>query len=231
MMQVSEPEEDDDDAWQNQQISKGAGRQTSTAPPSQAAHGGRSATDVFSAASGSAAASGATVSAGPERAAAAGASVLESLRAGMQQLQVEIVLWKDAPFQLPINGLSCCQFDSGTLHESKGHRAQTSGVSEGGVMSIGISRLSRVAHADALSLQTTALQASHVHIKKQLVRTAGQLVDSISSVSGLEAQLSAAKAKYTYMQDKRGYIADLCDMLQARLCCDLSHSGLSACAE
>ena len=58
------------------------------------------------------------------------------------------------------------------------------------------------------------LQASHTHVKKQLERTAGQLADSISSVSGLEAQLSAAKAKYTYMQEKRGYIADLCDMLQ-----------------
>ena len=61
------------------------------------------------------------------------------------------------------------------------------------------------------------MQTSHVHVRKQLERSSGQLAESISSVSGLEAQLGAAKAKYTYMQEQRAYIADLCDMLQARM--------------
>ena len=92
MLQDGEFEEDDDDAWQNQQISKGAGRQNSTAPSSQAAFGGRQAKDVFSAAPGARAASGDAASAGPERAVAAGAQVVASLRAGMEQLQVGIYL-------------------------------------------------------------------------------------------------------------------------------------------
>ena len=59
-----------------------------------------------------------------------------------------------------------------------------------------------------------SLQASHKHVRKELDRTSQQLADSIASVGGLDEDLAAAKAKYTYMQEIRGYIADLCDMLQ-----------------
>ena len=59
-------------------------------------------------------------------------------------------------------------------------------------------------------------QASHQHVRKELGRTSQQLTDSIASVGGLDDDLAAAKAKYTYMQEVRGYVADLCDMLQAR---------------
>jgi len=62
------------------------------------------------------------------------------------------------------------------------------------------------------------LQASHQHVRKELGRTSQQLTDSIASVGGLDEDLAAAKAKYTYMQEVRGYIADLCDMLQVRPC-------------
>ena len=61
-------------------------------------------------------------------------------------------------------------------------------------------------------------QASHQHVRKELGRTSQQLTDSIASVGGLDEDLAAAKAKYTYMQEVRGYIADLCDMLQVRAC-------------
>ena len=60
------------------------------------------------------------------------------------------------------------------------------------------------------------LQASHQHVRKELGRTSQQLTDSIASVGGLDDDLAAAKARYTYMQEVRGYIADLCDMLQVR---------------
>ena len=79
---------------------------------------------------------------------------------------------------------------------------------------------------DILLMNT--LQASHMYARKQLDRTAGQLQDAISSVSGLESKLSSAKVKYTYMQDKRGYIADLCDMLQVCVTFKHVHSDSSA---
>ena len=62
----------------------------------------------------------------------------------------------------------------------------------------------------------SVVQASHQHVQKELARTSTQLADSIASVGALDEELAAAKAKYTYMQEIRGYIADLCDMLQVR---------------
>ena len=44
-------------------------------------------------------------------------------------------------------------------------------------------------------------------------------------MAGLEEALAGAKDKYTFMQEKRGYIADLCDMLQVRYYGGITSSG------
>ena len=36
----------------------------------------------------------------------------------------------------------------------------------------------------------------------------------VKAVGRLEGELAAASRKYTYLQDTRGFIADVCDMLQ-----------------
>ncbi|KAL3139132.1 hypothetical protein ABBQ32_005919 [Trebouxia sp. C0010 RCD-2024] len=60
------------------------------------------------------------------------------------------------------------------------------------------------------------LQASHSNAQKQLQRTSQNLADSITSIDTFEEQLQSAGARYTFLQETKAYIADLCDMLQAK---------------
>ncbi|KAK9800230.1 hypothetical protein WJX73_001691 [Symbiochloris irregularis] len=60
-------------------------------------------------------------------------------------------------------------------------------------------------------LQNAKKQAQH-----NLTRTQTNLQDSIAAVARLETELTAAGDKYTFMQEMRAYIADVCDMLQAK---------------
>lgn len=61
---------------------------------------------------------------------------------------------------------------------------------------------------------TAAEQGARGQAQASLERTQGRLGDSIATVGRLEAELAAAGDKYTFLQELRGYIADLCDMLQ-----------------
>ena len=58
------------------------------------------------------------------------------------------------------------------------------------------------------------MQASHKNAQKQLQRTSQNLTDSISAIDAFEEQLQSAGARYTFLQQIKAYIADLCDMLQ-----------------
>ena len=40
--------------------------------------------------------------------------------------------------------------------------------------------------------------------------------DSVAAVARLEGDLEAASSKYTFLQQLRAFVADLCDMLQVR---------------
>lgn len=61
-----------------------------------------------------------------------------------------------------------------------------------------------------------AAQAAQAGAEKQLARTGASLAASIAAVASLERDLAAAGDKYAFLQDMRAYLADLCDMLQAR---------------
>ena len=58
------------------------------------------------------------------------------------------------------------------------------------------------------------MQASHKNAQKQLQRTSQNLTDSISAIDAFEEQLQSAGARYTFLQQIKAYIADLCDRLQ-----------------
>lgn len=60
------------------------------------------------------------------------------------------------------------------------------------------------------------LQASKQQAQHNLARTEGNVKESIASIGRLEGDLATAGDKYTFLQEMRGYIADLCDMLQAK---------------
>ncbi|DBA84128.1 TPA: hypothetical protein ACH3X1_006604 [Trebouxia sp. C0004] len=79
-------------------------------------------------------------------------------------------------------------------------------------------QLTRVGQDVMLSLQqgVAQLQASHKNAQKQLQRTSQNLTDSISAIDAFEEQLQSAGARYTFLQQIKAYIADLCDMLQAK---------------
>lgn len=62
------------------------------------------------------------------------------------------------------------------------------------------------------------MQASHSNAQKQLQRTSQNLADSITSIDTFEEQLQSAGARYTFLQETKAYIADLCDMLQVQAC-------------
>ncbi|KAK9815407.1 hypothetical protein WJX72_003173 [[Myrmecia] bisecta] len=66
----------------------------------------------------------------------------------------------------------------------------------------------------ALRLGLEHLQASRKQADRNLARTAANLADSIKTVATLEDELKGAGEKYTYLQELRAYVADLCDMLQ-----------------
>lgn len=67
------------------------------------------------------------------------------------------------------------------------------------------------------------LQAAQAGAEKQLARTGASLAASIAAVAGLERDLAAAGDKYALLQDMRAYLADLCDMLQARRRASFAH--------
>lgn len=60
------------------------------------------------------------------------------------------------------------------------------------------------------------MQASHSNAQKQLQRTSQNLADSITSIDTFEEQLQSAGGRYTFLQETKAYIADLCDMLQVK---------------
>jgi GC-rich sequence DNA-binding factor len=58
------------------------------------------------------------------------------------------------------------------------------------------------------------VQATQAGAEKQLAQTAVRLQSSIGTVALLEKDLEAAGEKFTFLQEMKAYIADLCDMLQ-----------------
>lgn len=63
-------------------------------------------------------------------------------------------------------------------------------------------------------------QASQRNAQQQLDRTDGNLEESMRQISVLEGAAAKASDRYTFLQDMRNYIADLCEML------DVSGAGL-----
>ncbi|KAK9825809.1 hypothetical protein WJX74_009574 [Apatococcus lobatus] len=57
------------------------------------------------------------------------------------------------------------------------------------------------------------LQASRRNAQQQLDRTDGNLEESMRQISVLEGDAAKASDRYTFLQDMRGYVADLCEML------------------
>ena len=70
-----------------------------------------------------------------------------------------------------------------------------------------------------MSIVGLGLQASHSNAQKQLQRTSQNLADSIASIDTFEEQLQSAGGRYTFLQEIKAYIADLCDMLQVSSLC------------
>ncbi len=62
-----------------------------------------------------------------------------------------------------------------------------------------------------------ALQASQRHAQQQLDRTNGNLDESMLQISMLETDVTKAGTRYTFLQEMRSYIADLCEMLDVRV--------------
>ncbi len=53
-------------------------------------------------------------------------------------------------------------------------------------------------------------------MERQRKQTEANLADSLGAVARLEGEVAAASHRYTYLQETRGFIADMCDMLQVR---------------
>eukprot|EP00891_Asterochloris_glomerata_P000170 jgi/Astpho2/170/Aster-x0896 len=68
----------------------------------------------------------------------------------------------------------------------------------------------------ALQNGVAQLQATQQHAQRSLARTSLNLSDTLKAIDTLEQELEAAGVKYTQMQELKVYIADLCDMLQAK---------------
>lgn len=60
-------------------------------------------------------------------------------------------------------------------------------------------------------------QATQANAERSRRRAAENLAAAVAGVTTLEAELDAAGGRFAYLQQLRAYIADLCDMLQARL--------------
>ena len=58
------------------------------------------------------------------------------------------------------------------------------------------------------------LQMTQANIEKQAAKTQENVRSSVETVAQLQEALDAASGKYTFLQQLRGYVADLCDMLQ-----------------
>ena len=63
------------------------------------------------------------------------------------------------------------------------------------------------------------LQTTRSNVEKQALKTEENIRGSIEECSRLEARLEAESEKYTYLQKLKGFIADLCDMLQVTYHC------------
>jgi len=61
------------------------------------------------------------------------------------------------------------------------------------------------------------LQATQANVEKQAKRTEENMISSVAQCGDLEDNLAAASAKYTFLQQLKAYISDLCDMLQVSL--------------
>ena len=231
--------EEDDDAWVRQQIRAGAGRglsaaQAPAAATASAPAGGRSAADVFTAAPPQRSAAG-TAAATPEHVAAAAAAVMTSLQTSMRQLQASVPLGHNVScLTVPCGESMAASRTLGLRHGLRAAPANAAApTGRSTALTTELSTCSCAPDARKLAQQNSGVglelhpsndpplfrmdpQASHQHVRKELGRTSQQLMDSIASVGGLDEDLAAAKAKYTYMQEVRGYIADLCDMLQVR---------------
>eukprot|EP00200_Dunaliella_tertiolecta_P007949 CAMPEP_0202376512 /NCGR_PEP_ID=MMETSP1127-20130417/6991_1 /ASSEMBLY_ACC=CAM_ASM_000462 /TAXON_ID=3047 /ORGANISM="Dunaliella tertiolecta, Strain CCMP1320" /LENGTH=980 /DNA_ID=CAMNT_0048974315 /DNA_START=38 /DNA_END=2981 /DNA_ORIENTATION=- len=66
---------------------------------------------------------------------------------------------------------------------------------------------------NALQEGVSRLQASHNSTQANLSRTDANLTSSFAKVEQHEADMKAASEKYTYVQQMRAYMADLCDCL------------------
>lgn len=55
------------------------------------------------------------------------------------------------------------------------------------------------------------------NIERQAVKTNENIGGSIDECARLEARLEAESDKFTYLQMLKGFIADLCDMLQVKV--------------
>lgn len=62
------------------------------------------------------------------------------------------------------------------------------------------------------------LQISRSNVENQTRKTEENIRDTIDQCTQLESRLEAESGKYVYLQELKGYIADLCDMLQVLLC-------------
>lgn len=66
------------------------------------------------------------------------------------------------------------------------------------------------------ALVPASAQERQQHVERQRKQTEGNLADSLQAVARLEGEVAAASHRYTYVQETRGFIADMCDMLQVR---------------
>ena len=68
---------------------------------------------------------------------------------------------------------------------------------------------------------------TQANIEKQATKTQENVRSSFEMVTQLQEALDAASGKYTFLQQLRGYVADLCDMLQVAAHAPPSYRGPS----
>lgn len=59
-------------------------------------------------------------------------------------------------------------------------------------------------------------QEKQQNLERQRKQTEGNLDHTVKQVERLQGDVAAAARRYTYIQDTRAFIADMCDMLQVR---------------
>lgn len=72
------------------------------------------------------------------------------------------------------------------------------------------------------------MQTTRSNVERQASKTKENIGGSIEECSQLEARLEAESNKFTYLQKLKGFIADLCDMLQVKPCCALCFMSAEA---